>query len=89
MKDLQISEGEFSARVGEIILRLPYLVSQSRHESVKDYLYYIDPGIMEGRVLEWQFVKDLFTMPTPKVAERWPTLIEFHSLEMMKKVEWL
>jgi hypothetical protein len=75
MKPTNQDMNVFAKNVGSILVNLPLLVRQSRHESIEGTLYYIDPKeVAEGDVdlkEAWEFVKDLFEAKNEKILKKW------------------
>ena len=56
-------------KVAEILLRVPLISMQLNHKHIKSSLRdYVSPG---ENHLEAQYVKDLFTLVTDEIIEKW------------------
>lgn len=65
----------FGKNVGMILVNLPLLARQARHETVEGTLYYINPKeVAQGdKDLEeaWEFVKDIFEEKNSAIFKKW------------------
>lgn len=65
----------FAKNVGSILVNLPLLTQQARHEDIRGTLYYINPkdasGGDKGMEEAWEFILDMFAMKNEPLLKKW------------------